>query len=75
MGRKCRPKGRPRLARPKAGYVLGPWAALPVPVPVPAPVPAPVPVPVPVGLESQPAFNTKFGYRMHYESVHIPEMQ
>ena len=20
-------------------------------------------------------FNTKFGYRMHYESVHIPEMQ
>ena len=61
MGRKCRPKGRPRLARPKAGYeVLGPWAAQPVPVPVPAPVPAPVPVPVPVGLESQPVFAPSF---------------
>ena len=61
VGRKCRPKGRPRLARPKAGYeVLGPWAAQPVPVPVPAPVPAPVPVPVPVGLESQPVFAPSF---------------
>ena len=61
VGRKCRPKGRPRFARPKAGYeVLGPWAAQPVPVPVPAPVPAPVPVPVPVGLESQPVFAPSF---------------
>ena len=60
VGRKCHSKGRPPLARPKAGYVLGPWAAVPVPVPFPAPVPAPVPVPVRVGLESQHVFAPSF---------------